>query len=236
MNDIPQNDAPAVDELSQSRQYWVSLGHDPARFDAAVARDALAPTGRAPNAEQALAAADALRAAGIDPEAVKAALANDGWREVTDTRTPEQLAFDADFPAPSPGDYRITYQGLVPPDAAPDWIETTNAETTASLAAMGLPAPVGADVAERALSAAKWRASASDVEKTLWVKDQRFELQRQCGSPEAAEAELRLAAETLGKASRAWIDRLGPAVREVGIVRLLARQTERDRYRAAMKT
>ena len=222
---------PAEARLAADKAYFASVGLDPSLVDQAAAKGETYTSWPSLSPDQVKATVATLRAAGVPEERIEAALASDGYREVDDPRSEDQREYDEAFPAVSADQYRPDYTGKVPADASPNWITETHAQASQWAAAIGLPVPIGNEVIERGLTWAKWHDTASDVEKAAWLADQRSDLVRACGGQDAADAELALAAEALAKGSASFLERLGPAVRQAGIVRHLARQAERLKAR-----
>ncbi len=260
MNDIvptPSTSATTFtpDQISGTRDYWISIGLDPAKFDSAMvpapegvpasapaavqdAREEIEVMGAAKipgmTQEQALEAAEALRAAGVPEDQIQAALAADGFTPLApDTRTDDQREFDQAFPRPAPSDYHVNYRECTT-ETDVSALAATNREFTTWAAELGLPAEIGTAVIEEALKVDTRTSRMSEDGLRLWVLEQKFAFADLAGGEQKVAEKLAMVKPLLER-NPAMRDRLlrSGALDSATVVIHLANHAERLAARAA---
>jgi hypothetical protein len=192
--------APSADpQIAAAREAWVSYGHDPAAFDAAVAGaepTPAQPTAPAahyeigPDISRASELIQAMVHAGLDPEAIRAAAELDGLvysPPGPDNRGPDERDYDLAFGRPQTADgYSVNYRGTYASDLPPDEFHALDLGVRDGLHAMGFSPAIGSAVAEMAFEDAETWQRYDESSRTLYDLKQAAQL----GSlvPNSAEA------------------------------------------------
>lgn len=252
-NDTPTPGAPPTLDATQVaafREAWVSAGHDPGQFDAALveapgghqepAREAgeieIGSDLKTPSltAQQAREIADTLLAQGVPEAAVRTALEADGYTLAADPRTDEQRAFDAFYgDAPASTDYRPNFMGFIPEGTTPEALAAYASEATTWASAMRLPVGVGKAVIERAYELEQRTTNTPPAERALWKAEQRAVLERQAGGPDAAAEWIAEAARVVAAGDLPFLKRLAAAgsLDDAWMIRTLANHGQALKFR-----
>ena len=234
----------SADQSAAMRAQWEKLGLDLGEFDRAASGTPPTPATPAEeptredltslsqpsfSAAEAKSMAEELIRAGVPQEQVEAALKADGYRLEDDTRTDEQIEHDRMFGAAPPEQYRLDYQGRIPAGMEIDKLAAANTEMTTWLSQAGFSPEIGPAVLERAIDAGQAYAKMSDVDRQLWVGEQRAEFARMARTPERAAELIDFASAVLARGGQAFSDALAKsgALDDAGVLMHLAHQGER---------
>jgi hypothetical protein len=185
----PAPSAPPVDpQIAAARAAWVSYGHDPAAFDAAVAGAEPTPAQPSPPAlveigpdiSRASELIQAMVRAGMDPNAIRAAAELDGLAYTPpglDNRGPDEREYDLAFGRPeTPGGYSVNYRGTYAADLPADEFHSLDVGVRDGLHAMGLSPAIGSAVAEMAFQSAEIWQRYDESSRTLYDLKQAADL------------------------------------------------------------
>jgi hypothetical protein len=246
----PTHDALALApaQVASLREQWVAAGLDAAAFDTAATTDARAPAPTDPSKpeppkvttsglsqDQAQEFAEALRASGIPEDKIAEALKADGFDVLEpDTRSDEEKEFDQTFGGAEPHEFQIDYVGRVDANADPVEAVKFNTEATTWLSEAGFPANIGPGVIERTMDVNSILSRMSAGEKDIWAMEQKAELERQAGGPEAADQVMNYASLVLRRGDPKFAERLfySGAAMDAFLLMFLGHQGKRLAVRA----
>jgi hypothetical protein len=205
--------------------------------------------------QQAASAINALLDAGVDPAVVKAAAEADGFSMPTiraDVRSEEQKIFDASSMAPagSVADYEIQWfqRSVEPTEPLAQALGVPIIDRTgfhfaldrglrAGVGAMRFPAALGGALIEQAADDAARYGSMTEVEKTLFDRQQVHDLHSVTGDADRAKADAKMLVDIWRQSNPKLVDGLVKAgwFRSARTVMLLAHQANRLLARSELK-